>query len=313
MRRIAGGKFLMGSDSNYPEEGPARMVKVSEFYIDVLPVTNAQFAAFVDETSYVTLAETLPDPRDYPGLLPEMMRTGSLVFSPPIRPVDLSDPHNWWSFIFDANWRCPLGPNSSVQGMMDHPVVHIAYHDALAYAEWAGKSLPSEAEWEFAARGGLHGKEFAWGDALTGSDGSPLANYWQGEFPWQNTLEDGFLRTSPVRSYPENAYGLYDMIGNVWEWTEDWFALRHAILPKSRRDACCVPSNPRGGVIEHSYDPCLPDIPIGRKVLKGGSHLCSPNYCKRYRPAARWPQPIDTSTSHVGFRCVVRGQNIKSQ
>ena len=209
----------------------------------------------------------------------------------------------WWSFRFGADWRHPLGPGSSLDGLSDHPVIHVALEDALAYAGWAGKALPTEAEWEYAARGGREGLAYAWGDQLA-PDGAMLANYWQGEFPWQNLVIDGYERTSPVRPYPPNDFGLYDMIGNVWEWTDDWFADRHS---GKQPGGCCIPSNPQGGREENSRDPCQPEIPIGRKVLKGGSHLCAENYCRRYRPAARYAQPIDTSTGHVGFRCVKRG------
>jgi sulfatase modifying factor 1 len=184
----------------------------------------------------------------------------------------------------------------------DHPVVHVAYCDAEAYAKWAGKELPTEAEWELAARGGLDDAEFAWGDEFTPA-GRQMANTWQGAFPHQNLKTDGYERTSPVRTFPPNGYGLYDMIGNVWEWTTDWYAPRH---DADAVKACCIPQNPRGGREEASYDPCQPEIRIPRKVLKGGSHLCAPNYCRRYRPAARHAEPVDTSTSHVGFRCVVR-------
>jgi formylglycine-generating enzyme required for sulfatase activity len=301
MIAVDGGRFLMGSDRHYPEEGPAHEVHVDAFWIDATPVTNRDFAAFVAATGYVTVAETPPDPADYPGLLPEMMQAGSLVFSPPSHAVPLNNPSAWWSFEFGADWRHPLGPNSSLDGLDDHPVVHIAYADAAAYAAWAGKALPTEAEFECAARGGLVDQDYAWGDTLDLPDGTIMANYWQGPFPHGNSLADGWLRTSPVRSFPANGFGLFDMIGNVWEWTDDWFADQH------EKGDCCVPRNPRGAKVDGSYDPCIPEIPIGRKVLKGGSHLCAPSYCHRYRPAARWPQPVDTSTSHVGFRCVVRG------
>lgn len=297
---LTGGRFTMGSDHYYPEEGPAHEVEVDSFWIDSTPLTNRQFAEFVARTGYVTLAEKPPQPEDYPGLLPEMMKAGSLVFSPPQHRVPLHDPNAWWQFKFGSDWRHPLGPDSSVDGMDDHPVVHIAHADAAAYAVWAGKALPTEAEFEFAARGGLSDMAYAWGDTLDAPDGSIMANYWQGEFPHDNTLADGWLRTSPVRNFPPNGYGIYDMIGNVWEWTDDWFGNHH------EKGACCVPRNPRGASLDVSYDPCVPDIPIGRKVLKGGSHLCAPDYCQRYRPAARWPQPVDTSASHLGFRCVVR-------
>ena len=297
---IPGGAFRMGSDRHYVEEAPAHRVIVDGFWMDATPVTNRQFAAFVEATGHVTVAERKPDPRDYPGALPHMLRAGSLVFSPTPRPVSLEDWSQWWSFRFGADWRHPLGPDSSIRGLDDHPVVHVAYPDALAYARWAGKSLPTEAQWEYAARGGLEGAEFAWGDELT-PNGRHMANTWQGAFPFENTAEDGFERTSPVGSYPANGYGLFDMIGNVWEWTCDWYEPRH---PDEALKACCTPRNPRGGREERSYDPLQPKVRIPRKVLKGGSHLCAPSYCRRYRPAARHPEPIDTSAGHVGFRCV---------
>jgi formylglycine-generating enzyme len=299
---IPGGTFRMGSDKHYAEEAPSHRVTVDGFWIDTTPVTNRQFRKFVNETGHVTFAEIAPDAKDYPGALPEMLKAGSLVFTPPKHPVDLRDWSQWWRFKFGANWRKPYGPRSSISGLDDHPVVHVAYRDAQAFAKWAGKELPTEAEWEFAARGGLDGTEFAWGDEFM-PGGRPMANTWHGAFPLQNLAVDGFERTSPVMAFPPNGYGLYDMIGNVWEWTTDWWSSVHqADAPK----ACCVPQNPRGGHEQDSYDPRLPDIKIPRKVLKGGSHLCAPNYCRRYRPAARHAEPVDTSTSHVGFRCVVR-------
>jgi len=221
--------------------------------------------------------------------------------------VDLRDWSQWWSFKFGANWRRPHGPRSSIAGLNDHPVVHLAYRDAEAYAKWTGKELPTEAEWEFAARGCLDGAEFAWGSEVAPA-GKHMANTWQGAFPHQNLKQDGYERTSPVRAFPPNGYGLYDMIGNVWEWTTDWYSASHEA---DAQEACCVPHNPRGGREEDSYDPCQPDIRIPRKVLKGGSHLCAPNYCRRYRPAARHAEPVDTSTSHVGFRCVIRGRDMQ--
>jgi formylglycine-generating enzyme len=299
---IDGGTFWMGSDRHYPEEAPAHPVRVAGFWIDRTPVTNRQFREFVKATGYVTFAEIAPDPKDYPGALPHMLRAGSLVFSPPKGPVDLSDWSQWWQFKFGADWRRPYGPRSSISGLHDHPVVHIAYRDAEAYAAWAGKELPTEAEWEFAARGGLDGAEFAWGDEFA-PGGCQMANTWQGGFPHQNTRLDGFDRTSPVTAFPPNGYGIHDMIGNVWEWTPDWFTSQYEAEPSK---PCCIPENPRGGQEDQSYDPCQPQIRIPRKVLKGGSHLCAPNYCRRFRPAARHAQPVDTSTSHVGFRCVVR-------
>ncbi len=304
MRHLSGGTFWMGSNDHYPEERPAHPVIVDAFWIDEVPVTNRQFGEFVAATGHVTSAEIAPDPADYPGADPALLRPASLVFESPKQRVSLRNIANWWDYRLDADWRRPLGPDSTLDGLDDHPVVHIAFEDAQAYAAWAGKELPTEAEWEFAARGGLDRTEYAWGDELM-PDGVPQANTWQGEFPVQNTLDDGYLRTSPVRSYPANGYGLFDMIGNVWEWTTDFYADQH---PDTPLKACCAPRNPRGAAQDQSYDPAMPAIRISRKVLKGGSHLCAPNYCRRYRPAARHAQPIDTSTSHVGFRCVVRAE-----
>lgn len=302
MVRLAGGTFRMGSDAHYPEESPAHLVTVGPFWIDLIPVTNRMFRRFAEATGYVTLAETVPDANDYPGALPHMLKPGSLVFTPPGRPVALDDWSQWWRFEFGANWRRPYGRGRSNQGLDEHPVVHVAYQDAAAYAAWAGKELPTEAEWEYAARGGLDGAEFAWGDTFT-PGGKHMANTWQGAFPNENLATDGYARTSPVRSFPPNAYGLFDMIGNVWEWTADWYSARHTEdTPKS----CCIPENPRGGTAARSYDPCASAVRIPRKVVKGGSHLCAPNYCRRYRPAARHPQPVDSGMSHVGFRCVIR-------
>jgi formylglycine-generating enzyme required for sulfatase activity len=292
----------MGSDRHYPEEAPAHRVIVDPFRIDVTPVTNRQFAAFVEATGHVTVAETPPDPADYPGARPEMLHPASLVFVPSRGPVDLRDWSQWWFFRRDADWRRPQGPGSSLDGLDDHPVVHVAYADVVTYAAWAGKSLPTEAEWEFAARGGLDGADYAWGDEFTPGD-KPMANTWQGPFPYQNLLTDGYARTSPVGAFPPNGYGLYDMIGNVWEWTADFYGVRRQAEPVK---SCCAPRNPRGADEAASYDPNLPEVRIPRKVLKGGSHLCAPSYCRRYRPAARHAQPIDTSASHVGFRCIVR-------
>ena len=292
----------MGFDRHYPEEAPAHDVTVDGFWIDETPVTNRDFLKFVNATGHVTFAELKPKAKDYPGALPHMLRAGSLVFTPPPHQVDLSDWSQWWQFKFGANWRRPYGPRSSIAGLQDHPVVHVAYCDAEAYAKWAGKELPTEAEWEFAARGGFDGAEFAWGSEFA-PDGRHRANTWQGAFPHQNLATDGYERTSPVRAFPPNGYGLYDMIGNVWEWTTDWWSARHEADPAK---PCCIPLNPRGGHEARSHDPCQPEICIPRKVLKGGSHLCAPNYCRRYRPAARHAEPVDTSTSHVGPRCVIR-------
>jgi len=305
---IPGGTFRMGSDHHYPEEAPSHRATVDGFWIDATPVTNAQFREFVRETGYITVAEIPPDPAQYPGALPHMLFAGSLVFTPPQRVHSLRDVSQWWTFMKGANWRRPYGPKSNINVLGSHPVVHVAYADALAYAKWVGKELPTEAEWEFAARGGLDDEEYAWGNAFT-PGGAHMANTWQGNFPLQNLCEDGFDRTSPVSAFPPNGYGVYDMIGNVWEWTADWWSARHEA---DAAKPCCIPQNPRGGREEASYDPAQPQIKIPRNVLKGGSHLCAPNYCRRYRPAARHAEPVDTSTSHVGFRCVVRSNRLSS-
>jgi formylglycine-generating enzyme required for sulfatase activity len=302
MQFVPGGQFSMGSNDHYPEERPVRRVGVDGFWIDRTPVTNAMFRMFVGATGYVTTAEVAPEAVDYPGAQKKLLHPGSLVFVRPAQPVDLRDFHNWWKWTLGADWRHPRGPNSSIRERDDHPVVHVSYADAEAYACWAGKDLPTEAEWEFAARGGLDAAEYAWGAELM-PGGRYMANTWQGDFPWHNTKSDGFEGTSPVGSFPPNGYGLIDMIGNVWEWTADWYSPHH---PTEVASACCAPRNPLGGTKEESYDDCDPRIRIPRRVLKGGSHLCAPNYCRRYRPAARYAQPIDTSTCHVGFRCIAR-------
>lgn len=292
--------FVMGSNEHYPEERPAHRVAVDGFWIDVGPVTNEEFQRFVSATGHVTFAERAPDPRAYPDACPALLVPGSAVFFQPSHPVDLRDCTQWWQYVPGACWRHPEGPESTIDERADHPVVHVAYADAEAYARWAGKSLPTEAEWELAARGGLEHTIYTWGDEAEPA-GKMMANTWQGEFPFQNLLLDGYERTSPVGSFPANGYGLFDMAGNVWEWTADWFTTAH---PSPARP-CCVPKNPRGGTMRGSTDPLAP-TPIPRKVLKGGSHLCAPNYCLRYRPAARIPEPIDTTTCHVGFRCARR-------
>ncbi|MFC0205749.1 formylglycine-generating enzyme family protein [Novosphingobium soli] len=306
MRWIPAGTFTMGSERFYPEEAPLRRVSVDGFWIDATPVTNRQFAAFVEATGYVTMAQVAPDPKDYPGLAAEMARAGSLVFHKTAAPVDTGNPANWWRFDHGADWRHPLGPDSDVDtlDLWDHPVVHVAFGDALAYAEWAGKDLPTEAEFEYAAKGGLEDRDYAWGDELA-PGGAMLANYWQGLFPFANQMLDGWERTSPVGTYPANGYGLFDMIGNTWEWTRDWWSDKPEVARK-KSGSCCALSNPRGARLKDSFDPAQPQVRIGRKVLKGGSHLCAANYCQRYRPAARHPEMIDTSTSHIGFRCVRR-------
>jgi len=298
MRLIRGGAFRMGSEDFYPEEAPVRDAAVGDFWIDETPVTNRQFARFVAETGYQTLAERPPSPELYPGLLPEMLRPGSSVFNPPDRREAVGyggrSAPEWWGYVFGADWRHPLGPDSSLDDREEHPVVHVVAEDAEAYAAWAGKSLPTEAEWEYAARGGLDGAAYAWGDTFE-PEGVSLAKTWRGEFPYDNQHPAGLERTAPVRSYPANGFGLFDMIGNVWEWTADWYGpAQPAASP------CCSAAR-----LQASIDPGSP-VPIPRRVLKGGSHLCAPTYCRRYRPAARWPPPNDTSTSHNGFRRIPR-------
>jgi formylglycine-generating enzyme required for sulfatase activity len=301
---IPGGTFTMGSNHHYAEEAPAHRVKVDGFWMDQTPVTNKDFKEFVEATGYITFCERVPDATKYPGAHPDMLHAASVVFVKPLGPVDLRNPYQWWHFIRNANWKAPQGPGSHIEDRLDHPVVHVAWEDVQAYAKWKGKKLPTEAEWEFAARGGHEGREFAWGDEIT-PEGKHQANTWQGEFPWQNNSEDGFDGTSPVMSFPANEYGLYDMIGNVWEWTVDWYSSQH---PEEKMKTCCIPKNPRGPMETESYDPRQAHLKIPRKVMKGGSHLCAPNYCRRYRPSARMAQAIDTSTSHLGFRCIIRGE-----
>jgi sulfatase modifying factor 1 len=293
------GTFAMGSDDFYPEEGPVRDVSVDGFWIDEHPVTVAEFRRFVDATGHVTLAELAPAAADYPDADPELLVPGSLVFRPTRGPVDLRDYRNWWEWTPGAFWRRPEGPDSNVGGRERHPVVHISYADALAYAHWAGKELPTEAEWERAARGGLDRKVFAWGDEFA-PKGRIMANTWQGEFPWQHVMADGGGRTSAIRKFAPNGFGLHDMTGNTWEWTSDWFSER---AHPTARGGCCGPEMPRGDAEAGSS---ADGETIPRKTIKGGSHLCAPNYCLRYRPAARQGQAVDSSTSHVGFRCVVR-------
>jgi formylglycine-generating enzyme len=282
MIRLPGASFLMGSSGFYPEERPVHEAAVGAFWIDETPVTNAQFRDFVAGTGYVTLAERPVTAADYPDADPALLTPGSSVFLPSRGPVDLRDVRNWWSYVPGADWRHPEGPRSGLNASDSHPVVHVAFEDAEAYAAWAGKQLPSEAEWEYAARGGLSGKPYAWGDELE-PGGRAMANIWIGEFPWRKA---GHERTSPVGSFPANGYGLFDMIGNVWEWTTDRYGV-------PARPSCCGPAQEEALAREV-------------KVVKGGSFLCAPNYCRRYRPAARQPQSVDTSTSHIGFRCILR-------
>jgi formylglycine-generating enzyme len=297
---IPGGSFSMGSDNHYPEESPAHSATVGGFWINKYTVTNDDFASFVDATAYVTVAERRPNPEDYPGAKPEMLQPASVVFRKPGHPVDLRNHYNWWTYVPGADWRHPEGPESSIAGRAQHPVVHIAYADAEAYAKWVGKDLPTESEWEFAARGGLDGATYAWGEEFAPA-GKQMANTWQGEFPWQNLCTDGYEGTAPVGQFPPNGYGVFDMVGNVWEWTTDWYAAHHSVA-----SPCCGSVGREGDDREQSYDPRMPHIRIPRRVIKGGSFLCAPNYCRRYRPAARMAQPIDTSTCHVGLRLVMR-------
>ena len=294
----------MGSDAHYLDERPAREVEVAGFWIDRHPVTNADFAAFVAATGYVTTAEITPSADDYPGAPPENLQPGSMVFTMTRGLVDLRNVSNWWRWVPGASWRRPQGPGSNLDEMDLHPVVHVTHDDAAAYASWVGRQLPTEAEWEFAARGGLDGAEFTWGghDPQDGAqpDVQLMANTWQGHFPY---LRSGPWRTtSPVGAFPPNGFGLADMAGNVWEWTTDWYSP----TPAAARNVapCCAPPTPP--TKEGSYDAAQPQFAIPRRVIKGGSHLCSRDYCFRYRPAARQPQMVDTSTSHLGFRCVRR-------
>jgi formylglycine-generating enzyme required for sulfatase activity len=297
---VPGRTFLMGSDRHYPEEGPTRAVCVDGFWMDETPVTNGQFAAFVAATGHVTTAELPPDPVLYPDLPGERRVPASAVFVPCTREIAVRAPMSWWQLLPGADWQHPYGRGSSIAGLETHPVVHVTLADAEAYARWAGKDLPTEAEWELAARSGLDGAAYAWGEELA-PGGVILANYWHGRFPWENLAPCGFTRTSPVYAFPPNGYGLRDMIGNVWEWTSDWYrtGVRH-----ESPDSCCTAHN--STCESQRGDPASPSLRIARKTIKGGSHLCAWNYCRRYRPAARCPQNIDTSTSHLGFRCIIR-------
>ncbi|HEX6749547.1 MAG TPA: formylglycine-generating enzyme family protein [Longimicrobium sp.] len=297
---IPGGSFRMGSNDFYPEEAPVHRVVVRGFWIDRHPVTNARFNRFVAATGYLTVAERTPDPADYPGALPERLVPGSLVFLPPPDRAELRNPVDWWTWVPGASWQRPAGPGSSLSGLERHPVVHLAWEDVAAYARWARKEIPTEAEWEFAARGGLDGRAYAWGDELA-PGGRAMANVWRDGFASARAAGRRWERTSPVGAFPPNGYGLYDVIGNVWEWTADWWRW-HA----GAKGPCCTGVVPSGADRKASVDLDTPDLRFPRKVLKGGSYLCAPDYCARYRPAARIPQRVGTATGHVGFRCVVR-------
>lgn len=317
MVRIPGGEFLMGSEEPgaFANEKPVHRVRVDAFYLDKTPVTNSQFAEFVAETGYITIAERELDweeirtqlPPGTPRPPPEVLVPGSLVFRPTRGPVDLRRMDQWWHWTPGASWRHPEGPGSGIKDRMDHPVVQVAWEDAHAYAAWAGKRLPTEAEWEFAARGGLEGKRFAWGNDER-PDGQIRVNRWHGTFPFHNTVEDGFAGTSPVGSFPPNGYGLYDMGGNVWNWCMDVYHA-DAFVSRVHEDGCCL--NPQGPSPEErerplAGDPSPPTVSGAlRRVTKGGSFLCHPDYCESYRPAARRGTPPDTGTSHIGFRCAM--------
>lgn len=280
---------VLGSDAHYPEEAPAREVTVDGFWMQPHQVTNADFAQFVEATGYVTVAERPLNPADYPGAPAENLQPGSMVFRRTAGPVDLRHLSQWWTWTPGACWNHPRGPKSSLRNREKHPVVHVAFEDAAAYADWAGLALPTEAQWEVAARGGLDRAIYTWGDEAE-QPGQQLANFWHGEFPY--LPDTGYGQTTPVGSFPPNDYGLFDMAGNVWEWTTDYYG--------AARDSqtCCAAD---------SYDPDQPGTPVARRVIKGGSFLCADSYCLRYRPAARRPQAVDTGMSHIGFRCVRNG------
>jgi len=286
------GRFVMGSDHHYPEERPAHEEHVTGFLIDEHSVTNAEFRRFVQDTGHVTTAERAPSPADFPDADPEQLMPGSLVFRPTAGPVPLNDWRQWWHWTPGACWRAPEGPGSNLGGRELHPVVHVSVEDATAFAAWAGKRLPTEVEWEYAARAGGPPTTYAWGEEFM-PRGKAMANTWHGRFPWENTKPPGRDRTTPVSRFPANAWGLVDMIGNVWEWTSSVWTADHTEGNSTATDhhSCCGPHP-----MELSEDE--------RRVMKGGSHLCAPSYCLRYRPPARQGQAVRSSTSHLGFRCV---------
>ncbi len=291
---VPGGTFWMGADDpSTADAGPIHQVTVAGFWMDRTEVTNREFARFVAATGYITIAERKPDPKDYPGAPPEKLVAGSIVFTPPVGRVSLDDPLVWWRYVKGANWRHPDGPASSIDGKDDHPVVQVCWFDAVAYANWAGKRLPTEAEWEFAARGKLSRARYVWGDELR-PGGKHQANIFEGRFPDQNTGDDGFVLTAPVASFPPNSRGLFDMAGNVWEWCADWYRPRYETKPVD---------NPTGPT--SSVDPDEPNVP--KRVQRGGSFLCSDQYCTRYLPGSRGKGAPDSAASHIGLRCVKSG------
>lgn len=291
---VPGGEFVMGSDETYPEERPAHRVSVDGFWMDKHPVTFEAFAAFVEATDYKTVAERELDPADFPGVPEDLLVPGSIVFVMPEQADTRGNIAQWWQYVPGASWRHPEGPGTTYEDRLDHPVVHVAYEDAKAYADWAGKQVPTEAQWERAARGGLEEKMYSWGNEFM-PGGKRMANTWQGKFPIENTADDGFVGTSPVGSFPANGYGLYDMAGNVWEWTSDWYNVTYYREAEGEH-------NPTGPPEADSADPKEPGL--AKRVARGGSFLCAPSYCLRYRPSARSPSTPDTSTSHTGFRLV---------
>jgi formylglycine-generating enzyme required for sulfatase activity len=304
----------MGTDdaNAFRNERPAHRVKLDGFWMDEHAVTNAEFRKFVEATGYVTIAEKPVDWEEMKKQVPpgtpkpdaEKLKPGSLVFTPPDHAVDTTNMGNWWTWTNGADWRHPQGPGSNIDGKDDYPVVQIAYDDALAYAKWAGKRLPTEAEWEYAARGGSKNTRFYWGNEFR-PNGKWMVNSFTGEFPFKNTNEDGFAGVAPVKSFPPNGYGLYDMAGNVWQWTSDYYRadahdLSVSEISLSGIDYCVNPTGPKG-----SFDPTRPMQNVTERVIKGGSFLCNPSYCESYRPTARRGTPPDTGTEHVGFRCVM--------
>jgi sulfatase modifying factor 1 len=296
---IPGGSFWMGCEScDMPDAVPVHLVTVDGYWMDETPITNAQFAEFVGATGYVTIAERKPDPKDFPGVPPDKLVPGSAVFSPPKNPIPLDNPYAWWQYVAGASWKNPSGPGSHIKGRENHPAVHLAWDDAQAYAKWAGKRLPTEAEYEFAARGGLDRKLYAWGDELKPGGQWP-ANIFQGQFPSKNVAEDGFATTSPVKSFPPNKFGLYDVGGNVWQWCSDWYRPDYFEQLAAQGTA----HNPQGPA--DSYDPQEPGQP--KRVQKGGSFLCSDDYCVRYLVGSRGKGAVDSGSSNVGFRCVKSG------